>query len=72
MLTTIIIAIVIYIISGFAIYRRYLQLKSISRMMNVFKIDPKTQELLSRLGSDYDKNGKPYWEQIKDQDNERA
>ena len=41
-------------------------------MMNVFKIDPKTQELLSRLGSDYDKNGKPYWEQIKDQDNERA
>lgn len=25
--------------------------------------DPKTHEILRRLGSDYDKNGKPYWEQ---------
>ncbi len=24
--------------------------------------DPDTQELLNRLGSDYDENGIPYWE----------
>lgn len=68
MLTTIIVAIVVYIISGIAIYRKYLELKSISRMMNAFKIDPNTQELLSRLGSDYDENGTPYWEKIKKED----
>jgi hypothetical protein len=72
MLTTIIVAIVVYIISGIAIYRRYLQLKSINRMMNAFKIDPDTQELLSRLGSDYDENGIPYWEKLKKEDDERA
>jgi len=31
-------------------------------MLDVWKIDPDTQELLSRLGSDYDENGIPYWE----------
>lgn len=36
-------------------------------MLNAWKIDPKTQELLGRLGSDYDENGIPYWE-----NNERA
>lgn len=36
-------------------------------MLEACKIDPKTQELLGRLGSDYDENGIPYWE-----NNERA
>jgi hypothetical protein len=31
-------------------------------MLETWKIDPKTQELLGRLGSDYDENGIPYWE----------
>jgi hypothetical protein len=31
-------------------------------MLEAWKIDPQTQELLSRLGSDYDENGVPYWE----------
>jgi len=31
-------------------------------MLDAWKIDPKTQELLKRLGSDYDENGTPYWE----------
>lgn len=31
-------------------------------MLEAWKVDPKTQELLSRLGSDYDENGIPYWE----------
>lgn len=31
-------------------------------MLDAWKIDPDTQELLSRLGSDYDENGIPYWE----------
>jgi len=31
-------------------------------MLEAWKIDPYTQELLSRLGSDYDENGIPYWE----------
>jgi hypothetical protein len=26
--------------------------------------DPKTQEILNKLGSDYDENGVPYWEKI--------
>ena len=30
-------------------------------MLDAWKIDPKTQELLERLGSDFDENGKPYW-----------
>lgn len=29
---------------------------------DAWKIDPKTQELLGRLGSDYDEDGVPYWE----------
>ena len=36
-------------------------------MLEAWKIEPKTQELLGRLGSDYDENGIPYWE-----NNERA
>ena len=31
-------------------------------ILDAWKIDPNTQELLSRLGSDYDENGVPYWE----------
>ena len=31
-------------------------------MLDAWKMDPNTQELLSRLGSDYDENGVPYWE----------
>jgi len=31
-------------------------------MLEAWKIDPYTQELLSRLGSDFDENGVPYWE----------
>ena len=31
-------------------------------MLEAWKVDPKTQELLSRLGSDYDENGIAYWE----------
>lgn len=31
-------------------------------MLKAWKNDPYTQELLSRLGSDYDENGIPYWE----------
>lgn len=31
-------------------------------MLEAWKIDPYTQELLSRLGSDFDENGIPYWE----------
>jgi hypothetical protein len=39
-------------------------------MLDAWKIDPKTQELLERLGSDYDKNGIPYWFIIKEEDKE--
>ena len=31
-------------------------------MLEAWKIDPYTQELLSRLGSDFDENGIPYWD----------
>jgi|SanBayMetagenome_1026888.scaffolds.fasta_scaffold14842_4 hypothetical protein len=31
-------------------------------MLDAWKIDPHTQELLSRLGSDYDEDGIPYWD----------
>jgi len=31
-------------------------------MLEAWKIDPYTQELLSRLGSDFDENGVPYWD----------
>ena len=31
-------------------------------MLEAWKIDPYTQELLSRLGSDFDENGIPDWE----------
>jgi hypothetical protein len=31
-------------------------------MLKAWQTDPYTQELLSRLGSDYDENGIPYWE----------
>jgi len=34
----------------------------LTSMLNAWKLDPKMQELLSRLGSDYDENGIPYWE----------
>ena len=71
MLTTIIIAIIIYVISGIAIYKKYIQLKTTNSILNGWHIDPKTQELLSRLGSDYE-NGIPYWEKLKEEDNERA
>ena len=30
--------------------------------MDAWKIDLETQELLSRLGSDYDEDGIPYWD----------
>jgi hypothetical protein len=30
------------------------------------KADPYTQEVLDRLGSDYDENGIPYWEKGKE------
>jgi hypothetical protein len=30
--------------------------------LDAWKIDAETQELLSRLGSDYDEDGVPYWE----------
>ena len=33
--------------------------ESVEKMMN----DPKTYEILRKLGSDYNKDGKPYWEQ---------
>lgn len=29
---------------------------------NAWKIDPDTQDLLGRLGSDYDEDGIPYWD----------
>ncbi len=31
-------------------------------MLEAWKIDPHVQELLGRIGSDYDENGIPYWE----------
>lgn len=34
----------------------------LTTMLDAWKIDPYTQEMLSRLGSDYDENGVPYWE----------
>ena len=33
--------------------------EAVEKMMD----DPKMQEFLKRIGSDYDKDGKPYWEQ---------
>ena len=33
-------------------------------MLDAWKTDPETQELLNRLGSDYDENGIPYWEKM--------
>ena len=35
--------------------------------MEAWKIDPETQELLSKLGSDYDEDGIPYWEKWEDE-----
>ena len=34
----------------------------LTTMLKAWKIDSYTQEMLSRLGSDYDENGVPYWE----------
>ena len=31
-------------------------------MLDAWKIDPRTQELLAKLGSDYDEDGVPYWD----------
>jgi len=31
-------------------------------MLEAWKIDPYVQEVLAKLGSDYDKDGVPYWE----------
>lgn len=31
-------------------------------MLEAWKIDPDVQDLLGRIGSDYDENGIPYWE----------
>jgi hypothetical protein len=31
-------------------------------MLKAWQIDPEVQELMSRLGSDYNENGIPYWE----------
>ena len=35
--------------------------------MDAWKIDLETQELLSRLGSDYDEDGIPYWDKWEDE-----
>jgi hypothetical protein len=37
--------------------------KDVSKAVEKMMDDPKMQEFLKRLGSDYDKDGKPYWEQ---------
>ena len=42
----------------------------LDNMIEAWKINPKTQELLTRLGSDYDENNIPYWEKIKAEDKE--
>ena len=31
-------------------------------MMKAWDEDPEFQELMSKIGSDYDENGVPYWE----------
>lgn len=36
--------------------------REISEAVEQMIKDPKSNEILKRLGSDYDKNGKPYWE----------
>jgi hypothetical protein len=33
----------------------------INAMLDGWKKDPEIQELMEKLGSDYDKNGTPYW-----------
>jgi len=62
MVTIIVVAVIAYIISGIAIHRRYLQLKSINSIVNGWHVDPEVQEMLARLGSDYNEDGVPYWD----------
>ena len=38
-------------------------------MIQAWKIDPYTQELLGRLGSDFDENGVPYWDKERGETN---
>lgn len=33
-------------------------------MLKAWSIDPQIQEMLSKIGSDYDENKIPYWEKI--------
>jgi hypothetical protein len=42
--------------------RRTYNESDLQPMLEAWKIDPYTQELLSRLGSDFDENGIPYWD----------
>jgi len=37
--------------------------QEVSEVVKKMMSDPKTYEFLKRIGSDYDENGKPYWEQ---------
>jgi hypothetical protein len=34
----------------------------IDKMLDAWKEDPEMQELMQKLGSDYDENGVAYWE----------
>ena len=37
--------------------------QDVSEAVEKMMTDPKMHEFLNRIGSDYDKNSKPYWEQ---------
>lgn len=40
----------------------------LTTMLKAWKTDSYTQDILSRLGSDYDENGVPYWEKRNNND----